>query len=189
MRLSHASLYEENSYKERSLGYVRNNQHSFSHNPRSLLCWIRPLLILSSLLTALIAVSNVVVVPVSDTAYGHIATNQEQVAEERLIGMDTETAVRSYFSDIPVMIQIAKCESTFQHTLPDGTILRGRVDSADTGVMQINLRYHAEKARKLGLNLENMYDNMVYARNLYERLGTKPWASSASCWSHTIAMR
>ena len=127
--------------------------------------------------------------PITDTAYGHIATKQEQVAEERLIGTDTELSVRSYFSDIPVMIQIAKCESSFQHTLPDGTILHGRVDPADTGVMQINMRYHAEKARILGLNLEDMYDNMAYARNLYERQGTKPWASSASCWSHTIAMR
>lgn len=87
------------------------------------------------------------------------------------------------------MIQIARCESTFQHNLIDGTIIRGRVDPADTGVMQINLRYHAEKARELGLNLEDMYDNMAYARNLYERQGTKPWASSEACWSHTIAMR
>lgn len=166
------------------------NVFIFIHDPRSLICSIRPSLILSSLLTALFAVSNVVVaVPVTEAAYGHIATNQEQVAEERLIGTNTETAVRSYFSDIPVMIQIAKCESTFQHTLTDGTVLRGRVDPADTGVMQINMRYHAEKARELGLNLEDMYDNMAYARNLYERQGTKPWASSASCWSRTIAMR
>ena len=127
--------------------------------------------------------------PVSDTAYGHIATNEDQVTEERLTGTSTESMVRSYFSDIPVMIQIAKCESTFQHTLADGTIIRGKVDPADTGVMQINMRYHAKEARELGLNLENLHDNMVYARELYKRQGTKPWASSASCWSNTIAMR
>ncbi len=129
------------------------------------------------------------VVPVTDTAYGHIATNEEKVTEERLVGADTETVVRSYFSDIPVMIQIARCESTFRHTLADGTVLRGKVDAADTGVMQINMRYHSEKARELGLDLMDMYDNMAYARDLYVRQGTRPWSASASCWSDTIAMR
>ena len=130
-----------------------------------------------------------VAVPVADTAYGHIATNEDQVTKERLIGMNTEAAVRSYFSDIPVMIQIARCESAFRQTTNDGTVLRGRVDPADTGVMQINTRYHGEKARELGLDLTNVYDNMEYARDLYLRQGTKPWASSAACWSPTIAMR
>ena len=87
------------------------------------------------------------------------------------------------------MIQIARCESTFQHTLADGSVLRGRIDSADTGVMQINKRYHSEKARELGLDLDDLYGNMAYARDLYLRQGTKPWAASAACWSNTIAMR
>lgn len=87
------------------------------------------------------------------------------------------------------MIQIARCESTFRHTLADGTVLRGRVDAADTGVMQINLRYHEETAVKLGLDLTDIYDNMAYARNLYERQGTGPWSASAPCWAPTIAMR
>lgn len=129
------------------------------------------------------------VVPVTDTAYGHIATKEDQVTEERLKGTDTEIAVRSYFSDIPVMIQIARCESHFRHTLADGTVLRGKVDSADTGVMQINMRYHSAKAEELGLDLTDMYDNMAYARDLYLRQGTKPWSASSACWSHTIAMR
>ena len=124
-----------------------------------------------------------------DTAYGHIATIEDQVTNERLIGAGTEEAVRSYFSDLPVMIQIARCESTFRHTLEDGTVLKGRVDPADTGVMQINLRYHGEKARELGLDLTDLQDNMAYARDLYVRQGTKPWSASASCWGPTIAMR
>lgn len=130
-----------------------------------------------------------VAVPVTDAAYGHIATNEDQVAEARLIGADEETIVRSYFSDIPVMIQIARCESTFRHTLPDGTVLRGIVDPADTGIMQINKRYHSETAEKLGLDLDDIYGNMAYARDLYERQGTQPWSASAPCWSPTIAMR
>jgi hypothetical protein len=132
----------------------------------------------------------VVTVPVADTAYGHIATNEELVAKSEMVtGSDTEAAVREYFSDIPVMIHIARCESTFRHTLADGSVLRGVVDSDDTGVMQINLRYHGETAEELGLDLENLYDNMAYARDLYERQGTRPWSASAPCWAPAIAMR
>ena len=127
-------------------------------------------------------------VPVTDTAYGNIATNEASVAE-KVVMNDTEAAVRSYFSDIPVMIQIARCESTFRHTLADGSVLKGEVDSADTGVMQINMRYHGETAEKLNLDLLDLHDNMAYARDLYERQGKRPWSASAPCWSPTIAMR
>ena len=121
----------------------------------------------------------------TDTAYGQI-TNSEPSAIVDEHGV--ETIVRNYFSDIPVMIQVAKCESTFRHTLADGSVLRGKVDSADTGVMQINTRYHGKTADELGLNLENIYDNMAYARHLYEAQGTQPWSASSPCWGRTIAM-
>ncbi len=87
------------------------------------------------------------------------------------------------------MIQIARCESTFRHTLSDGSVLKGKVDSADTGVMQINTRYHGDTAEELGLDLTDLYDNMAYARNLYERQGTRPWKASKPCWGGSIAMR
>lgn len=101
----------------------------------------------------------------------------------------TEVAVRRYFDDIPVMIQIAKCESHFRHTLEGGMILSGKVDSADTGVMQINRRYHSARAQSMGLDLYDLSDNMEYARDLYERKGTSPWNASAPCWSKTLAQR
>ena len=118
----------------------------------------------------------------TDVAYGHIVT--EGIVVE---SADTEEIVRSYFSDIPVMIQVARCESTFRHTLADGSVLRGKVDNRDTGVMQINTYYHGETAAELGLDLENIYDNMAYARDLYERQGTQPWSASAPCWGRTLA--
>ncbi len=101
---------------------------------------------------------------------------------------NTEAIVRDYFKDIPVMIQVARCESHFRHTLADGSILRGVVDSADTGVMQINKRYHSATAASLGLNLDDIYDNMAYARHLYEKQGTQPWSASSPCWGQTLAM-
>ena len=126
----------------------------------------------------------------ADTSYGQIATiggNTETVEEVASIKMSTEAKVREYFSDIPVLIQVARCESTFRHTLADGSVLKGKVDSRDTGVMQINTYYHGTEAAKLGLDLTVLEDNMAYARNLYERQGTQPWSASAPCWSGHVA--
>lgn len=123
----------------------------------------------------------------TDTAYGQITTTGDQIQEIAAVPMGTEAKVREYFSDIPVLIQVARCESTFRHTAEDGTVLRGKVDSRDIGVMQINTFYHAAEAEKLGLNLENLEDNMAYARFLYERQGTQPWSASSSCWGRTLA--
>ena len=141
------------------------------------------------ILTVLLATSVTTLAP-ADTAYGTIAvaeaaTQEGQVTREVL---DTERIVRSYFRDIPVMAEIARCESTFRHTLPDGTVLTGRVDSDDTGVMQINRRYHGEKAAALELDLNDIYHNMAYARYLYETQGVQPWSASAPCWNKSVAM-
>jgi len=114
-----------------------------------------------------------------------------EVAETRLasaVTQNTEAIVREYFRDIPIMIQVARCESTFQHTLADGSIIQGFVDNDDTGVMQINKRYHLKTATAMGFDLEDIYDNMAYARYLYERQGTQPWNASAPCWGRTLAM-
>ena len=94
----------------------------------------------------------------------------------------TEEKVREYFSDIPIMAEIARCESGFRHYLADGTVLRGRINPKDVGVMQINTYYHGETADELGLNLLNFDQNMVYARHLYENQGTQPWFWSEKCW-------
>lgn len=124
----------------------------------------------------------------TDTAIGQIVTNGEVKAETVTVSYNTEKIVRSYFQDIPIMIEVARCESTFRHTLEDGTVLKGVVDKADTGVMQINKRYHEATATAMGLNLEDIYHNMAYARHLYEKQGTQPWSASAPCWSKSLAM-
>ncbi len=96
--------------------------------------------------------------------------------------MSTEKYVREYFKDIPIMIQIARCESTFRHLDRDGNIHRGRVNKSDLGVMQINEYYHGETAIKKNLDIYTLEGNMAYARDLYEREGTRPWNSSKPCW-------
>ena len=132
------------------------------------------------------AVSGTAAIGPEPIAYGQMT--EETVQAEKVAISDTESIVREYFKDIPVMIQVARCESTFRHTLSDGSVLKGRVDSADVGVMQINKRYHEAAAIKLGLDIENIHDNMAYARHLYEKKGTQPWNASRPCWGAHVAL-
>ena len=102
-------------------------------------------------------------------------------AFRRLSKVEVEARVREYFSDIPVMIDVAYCESKFNQHGKDGNVLRGVVRD-DMRVMQINDYYHCETAEKLGIDLHTLEGNLAYARYLYNREGTRPWNSSAHCW-------
>jgi len=117
-----------------------------------------------------------------ESAFGNIGQEEVVVVTRELAVGRTEELVREYFRDIPIMAEVARCESTFRHTLADGSVLRGVVDNRDTGVMQINTFYHQVTADSLDLDLEDFYHNMAYARNLYERQGTQPWSASRPCW-------
>ena len=141
------------------------------------------------MILAIISASTASAVSVPETAFGHIAQEERVVAVQEVVPVTnaTENIVRSYFKDIPVMIEVARCESTFRHVLPDGSILQGMVDPADTGVMQINRRYHEATAEAMLLNLDDIYHNMAYARHLYETQGTQPWSASLPCWGRTLA--
>lgn len=96
--------------------------------------------------------------------------------------MSTEEYVKKYFEDIPIMIEIAKCESHFRQLDDDGEVHIGVQVREDVGVMQINEFYHLEQANKKDLNIYTIEGNTAYARDLYERQGTKPWNSSRPCW-------
>src|SRR3989338_6522905 len=98
-----------------------------------------------------------------------------------------EEYVRNYFSDIPIMIEIAKCESRFRQYDKNGNVLRGEENNLDRGVMQINEFYHGEDSDKLGYEILSIEGNTSYARHLYEKYGVRPWKSSAKCWSKTVA--
>lgn len=113
------------------------------------------------------------------------------VVEERLIETvkqdpedfaDTETYIRHYFADLPVLVDVAFCESTFRQHDKNGNVLRGKVNSSDVGVMQINTYYHGEDAEELGYDLMTLEGNAAFARNLYERKGVHPWVHSSDCW-------
>lgn len=107
------------------------------------------------------------------------------VVEEGVKKVETvEEYVREYFADTPILAEIAFCESTMRHFDENGDVLRGVVDNDDLGVMQINTRYHGEKAEELGIDLHSINGNLEYAKYLYEQKGTQPWKASMPCWGH-----
>ena len=140
------------------------------------------------MILALFTATTVSNVQLPETSYGYIASDDTAIVRETAPFKATEAIVRSYFRDIPVMIEIARCESTFRHTLADGSVLQGRVDPDDTGVMQINKFFHEKTALSMQLDVDDIYHNMAYARYLYETQGTQPWSASMPCWGNVLAM-
>ncbi len=100
--------------------------------------------------------------------------------------MGTEQYVRQYFADIPIMIQVARCESQFRQLDSDGEVHRGIVNSQDVGVMQINEHYHLDKSISENFDIYTIEGNTAYARGLYESQGTQPWSSSKPCWGKYV---
>lgn len=132
----------------------------------------------------------------STSAIKKVAT-QESVVEvkNQVVYVSTkadpavEMTVYTYFADIPEMIYVAQCESTFRHYGADGNVLRGTMVSSDVGVMQINEYYHYDRALSLGYDIHTLDGNLDYARFLYEEQGLQPWSASRPCWSgkHAVA--
>lgn len=83
--------------------------------------------------------------------------------------------------DAPLMLKVAKCESSLTHS-KDGEVIRGLVDNKDSGLFQINKRYHLKQAEKLGLDIDKLEHNIIYAKLLYDKEGLAPWSASKSCW-------
>ncbi|TAL49069.1 hypothetical protein EPN83_02225 [Patescibacteria group bacterium] len=107
----------------------------------------------------------------------------EETAVSEVKPPTTKEKVVEYFSDLPIMVEIARCESHFRQTGVNGEIHRGKVNRFDVGVMQINELYHLERAERLGFDIHSLGGNLAYARYLYEREGTRPWLSSSPCWA------
>ena len=109
---------------------------------------------------------------------GYATTTHSQLTDSKHI----QQYVREQYAKDPLLVEIARCESTYRQFDADGNIIRGKVNKADVGVMQINEKYHAERATKLGLNIYTLEGNVAYAKLLYKEQGSQPWISSSPCW-------
>lgn len=92
--------------------------------------------------------------------------------------------LKENFADTPILMEIARCESEFRQFDSNGQLIRGRVDKADVGVMQINERYHLETSKKLGFDIHTIEGNVAYAKYLYSKSGSEPWSASQPCWGN-----
>lgn len=115
-------------------------------------------------------------------AFGGVATSTVPTMSETVPAQTVRAVVEEYFADLPIMVQISRCESHFRQFNKNGEVYRGKVNDQDVGVMQINEFYHSETAQKLGLDLHTIDGNLAYARYLYGKEGTRPWNSSKACW-------
>ncbi len=88
-----------------------------------------------------------------------------------------ETKVRAYFTDAPIMIEIAKCESNFRQFTDAGNVFYGGVGSGMIGIFQFYEALHKTAAATLGYDLATVEGNLGYAKHLYKEQGTTPWQS------------
>lgn len=114
-------------------------------------------------------------------------TNIETQADDAVIAKISdaktmEAYLRKEYADTPILVEIARCESSFRQFDKDGKPIRGEKNKADIGVMQINEVYHAETAKILKMDIHTLEGNVAYAKHLYEEQGSKPWSASKKCW-------
>ncbi len=117
---------------------------------------------------------------VSNGAITHAATSQvasTTTTAELKDPIAIEKRVREYFADIPVMIEIARCESKFRQYTDAGNVLRGGNAGLMVGIFQFFESIHATPALMLGFDLKTVEGNIGYARHVYTQEGTRPWVS------------
>jgi len=141
------------------------------------------------------------VILVMSSFYGGSATSSDKIVPEPLINKvetkkvialtkeEVENRAKVVFKEDPILLEIAMCESSFRQYGPDGLVLRGKVNSDDVGLMQINEKYHAQKALELGFDLKSPEGNIQYAKWLYDKEGSQPWIASSNCWKQTEAYK
>jgi hypothetical protein len=101
-------------------------------------------------------------------------------------GVNVEERVREYFVDMPVMIEIARCESKFRQYTDSGNPFYGGAGGAMVGVFQVYTTVHAAYAKNtLNYDITTLEGNLGYAKYLYQTEGTQPWMSSFPCWGST----
>lgn len=80
------------------------------------------------------------------------------------------------------LIAVARCESGYRQFNEDGTLLRGKQNPKDVGVLQVNEYYHLAGSTKLGYDIHTLEGNIDYGEYLYNNQGLTPWAWSKHCW-------
>jgi hypothetical protein len=95
----------------------------------------------------------------------------------KLTPVEIEAKVRAAFADVPVMIEIAKCESKFRQFTDAGNVFYGGAGGGMVGIFQFYESIHKPTAAALGYDLATVDGNIAYAKHLYKEQGVTPWQS------------
>lgn len=130
----------------------------------------------------------------ASTAHAQATTTEASAATTSAVATEVvrtnegmEQKVRTYFADIPTMIEIARCESRFRQYADSGNALRGGLGAGMVGLYQVYDKIHRAAASAMGHDIDTPEGNMGYARHLYESQGTDPWLSSFACWGSSTS--
>ena len=94
------------------------------------------------------------------------------------------------WAGFPLLKRIASCEDFGVpgkepiEFLPDGSVLRGKINPDDVGLGQINLPTWGAKAIQIGLNLYTYEGNLAMMKWIYlnDPRHEQNWSWSESCW-------
>ena len=108
-----------------------------------------------------------------------VLSQPEVIKSQSDIVKDTILAI--FGDDAQIAIKISYCESSWKQFDSEGSVLRGIVNPADRGAMQINLM-HKDEADKLGLDINTLEGNVRFAYHLFTLHGWNDWLASSGCW-------
>lgn len=98
---------------------------------------------------------------------------------EAIFELDEYRMIIDNLQEHPLALAIIKCESSFNGKAYNK-------ETKDYGYWQINDYWHRERARKLGFDIENQKDNLLYGFELFfENNGLRYWNPSKHCWAKT----
>lgn len=117
----------------------------------------------------------------------HAGTKKSTPEEQYVVRAEAEKRIREYFKDVPVMIEIARCESNFRQYTDAGNVLRGGDSGGMVGVFQFFESIHATPAKALGFDITTLEGNLAYAKHVYTSQGTTPWDPAKYCWDTAAA--
>lgn len=84
---------------------------------------------------------------------------------------------------------VSWCESERRQYEEDGSVLRGRVNPSDIGIMQINEEIHEKEIAQSGLDIYTEEGNLEFAMRLWKRDGLRHWKPSEHCWKPLLLSR
>lgn len=131
-------------------------------------------------------------VPAASTTASTATTStpviEQTLSDQKILDSKTiQKYVREQYKDTPILVEVARCESTFNQFDKNGNVIRGKVNQYDVGVMQINEKYHLADSKKLGIDIYTLEGNVEYAKHLYADGGTDPWSASSKCWGKSVS--